>query len=184
MSFSIVCILRILFLIVVLLVMIGCSQRRFNYQKWDVDRNDQLERLEFVNGYDRASCFRKWARGKYSIAITTFIQNLFTSADRNADKKLDTTEFEMITDYFHFGFANSSFILWDNNADGSLNKKEFAEQAEKTIGKKWDISADKQLSLYEMAGGVFFTYDKNNNGTMDSSEFAYWTKMKLPRELR
>ena len=161
--------------IVILLASCAGSKMYSSYTDWDSNSNKNVDRYEFVNGYAQSDYFDKWSKGKESISYEEFYEGVFKDLDADKDNKLSLVEFNSKIDFFYFGLFNGGFNKWDSDSNASLDANEFYNEVRKTnLASIWDTSDDKRISRRELAGGMFYLSDADNNGQVDSLEFNVW----------
>ena len=147
---------------------------RSGYTDWDSNRNGQLNRYEFVTGYQESNYFFRWNRAK-NISAQQFYETMFHEMDQNKDSLLTCQEFSSKISYYYFQSASDECATWDDNHDKAVTKEEFNVHAmQSKLLSVWDISDDKKISEREMATGMFFLCDLDNDGTITPVEFNIW----------
>ena len=147
-----------------------------SYSGWDLDADEALNRYEFINGYAHSGYFDKWSNGKTLITYKELYKGIFKTIDSDENNKVSMEEFEGRMDHYYFQIFNADFTKWDSNSNATLEWNEFYREVSKTnLGSQWDTSGDKRVSKSELADGMFYLSDANNNGKVDKLEFNIWT---------
>ena len=112
-----------------------------------------------------------------SLVAAPAIAQELSEWDQNADSSLDQQEFQT-------GFDESgAFGGWDANDDDMLSQDEFDagigennEEFQTRFGNdafsEWDANEDDSLSNDEFNEGVYSSYDEDESGTIEESEFS------------
>jgi Ca2+-binding EF-hand superfamily protein len=146
-----------------------------SYTNWDGDGNRLVDRYEFTRGYMQSDYFKKWTEGNLSMNYNELYNKIFNNLDSDNDNLLSMSEFNSRINHFYFQMFNGNFSQWDHDANSLVDRNEFIEQAGKTkLGSIWDTSDDRTITEREMAGGMFYICDADNNGRIDSLEFNTW----------
>ena len=82
----------------------------------------------------------------------SYMDRLFTSADRNHDGKLDATEFATVQKA-DSTLAEADFGYFDENQDGKITRKEFVEKPSLFI-LRFDKNGDCRVTPDEIKAGV------------------------------
>lgn len=82
----------------------------------------------------------------------SYMDRLFTSADRNHDGKLDPTEFATVQKA-DATLAEADFGYFDENQDGKITRKEFVEKPSLFI-LRFDKNGDCRVTPDEIKAGV------------------------------
>lgn len=144
------------------------------YQDWDTNHDAIINRSEFVNGYEQADYFEKWSSGS-SATYGEFFEGIFKSLDANKDLKIVHQEFDGRVNSFYFNMFHGTFTGWDNDSSGSIDKQEFMGHVASTnLATLWDTTGDKNINDRELASGMFYLCDINNNHQIDELEFNLW----------
>ncbi|GHN02579.1 hypothetical protein WSM22_40680 [Cytophagales bacterium WSM2-2] len=171
--------IRLLSTIGVCLLQFSCATPKsyLTFSDWDSDSNKLIKRREFVEAYSSLNYFDKWGHGKGSITYPELFTATFQSMDRDQSNSISAEEFSAQIKLFFFGMFNGSFGAWDSDASGSLSSDEFISHIRVTnFGSLWDENSDKRVSEKEMAGGMFYVCDINNDGSVDESELSSWKR--------
>lgn len=167
----------ILPLLTLLLIIGGCgSQKSYvDYATWDRNHDAGIERSEFVDAYIANDNAKNWRQGSASIDKIKFIEKLFLRMDKDNSGTLNPEEFSKEMKRFSFGMVNTSLSSWDSDDNNFLIRDEFVSGASKSqIFSLWDTSGDKTISSRELAGGMFYVCDENNDRQIDATEFKSW----------
>lgn len=144
------------------------------YGDWDSNRDGGLDQQEFVNTYVRTDYFSKWSQGS-SASYAELFDGVFTSLDADKNNELSQREIdEKIKPYF-FNMYRNAFADWDTDRNGTVTKSEFINVAARSnLPTLWDANGDKSISRHELALGMFYLGDTNNDRKMDELEFNVW----------
>ncbi|MBI1767051.1 MAG: hypothetical protein HY015_01070 [Bacteroidetes bacterium] len=161
------------------LVQIACgvSKTYLTFPDWDSNSDKQIRRNEFVDAYGNLNYFNKWSHGKGSISYADFYPAVFESMDRDQNKLITSDEFNSQIKLFFFGMFNGDFGKWDDDKSGSIILNEFVKHiGASKFASLWDDNSDTWIENHEMAGGMFYVCDVNNNGSVDEIELNNWKK--------
>lgn len=168
-------------LAITLLLAAGCSVQKMytSFSDWDSNRNTELDRQEFANAYVNSNYFSKWSKGKSSIGYDELYATVFRSVDADSTEAITKPEFDDTMKRFYFGLMRSSFSDWDKNTDETITRDEFTTHVGSTnLSSLWDANGDRSISEREMAAGMFYKCDTNNNGLIDENEFIQWKRAR------
>jgi Ca2+-binding EF-hand superfamily protein len=171
------CLIKAIWSIFVLSVL-SCSASKSNVadKSWDRDTDGSIDRREFVEGYLANDYYKFWG-SSFGVNSSTFFERLFLRMDLNQDGFLDSQEFNTQIKTYSFGLMSARASEWDNDNNAVLARHEFVEGAAKSkLFSLWDTSADKSISSREMAGGMFYVCDKDNDHGVNSDELEVWEK--------
>lgn len=163
-------------LMMVSILTMTCSSVSYtSYANWDRDSDGKLDRYEFTTGYLQSKYFKKWTSEKKPMSYERLYQVTFNSLDTDHDEKLTKMEFDPKIGSFYKGNFQESFTRWDSDGNSILDKSEFFRSVCKTdLASHWDTSGDKRISTRELASGMFYIGDLDNNGRINSLEFNIW----------
>jgi Ca2+-binding EF-hand superfamily protein len=82
----------------------------------------------------------------------SFVDRLFTAADRNRDGHLDPSEFEIVRKA-DATLADADFGYFDENQDGKITRKEFVEKPSAFI-LRFDKNGDCRVTADEIKAGI------------------------------
>jgi hypothetical protein len=82
----------------------------------------------------------------------SFVDRIFTSADRNRDGHLDSSEFETVRKA-DATLADADFGYFDENQDGKITRKEFVEKPSAFI-LRFDKNGDCRVTADEIRAGT------------------------------
>ena len=82
----------------------------------------------------------------------SFVDRLFTAADRNRDGHLDRSEFEIVRKA-DATLADADFGYFDENQDGKITRKEFVEKPSAFI-LRFDKNGDCRVTADEIKAGI------------------------------
>lgn len=92
----------------------------------------------------------------------SYLDRLFTLADRNHDGHLDPSEFASIR-RAGTAFADADFGYFDDNRDGKISRKEFVDRPSEFI-MQYDKNGDCRVTQDELKGAGTSTDQKPSNG--------------------
>lgn len=168
-----------LIILLTAILLCACSSRYNKYTSWDVDKDNKVDSYEFFKGYGHAKLFRPWAGTDFSFPVSKLVNAQFHSMDLDSDRKLTSDEFDTGEHYFYFGFRSPNFKRFDDNENSFIDEREFNIHGTEAVIRMWDLSADHQISKYEMVTGLYRAHDRNNNGTIEIEEFNLWKSNML-----
>lgn len=165
-------------LITLIFLTIACAsvpKTPISFSDWDSNKDQNIDRREFVDGYITQDYFDKWNAHGYSISYPKFFEGTFTTVDRDKNARLSKDEFDFMVKKFYFGMANDQFKDWDVDFSGFISYDEFEKRiADTNLASLWDLNSDKQLENLEVAGGMFYLCDNDNNGAVTEIELEMW----------
>jgi Ca2+-binding EF-hand superfamily protein len=165
-------------LITLIFLSVGCATvpKTFSsFSDWDSNKDQNIDRREFVKGYITQDYFNKWSARGYSISYPKFFEETFTTVDWDKNAKLSKAEFDFMVKKFYFGMSTDQFNDWDVDSSGSISYDEFDKRiVDTSLASLWDSNSDKQLENREIAGGMFYLCDKDNNGIVTEIELDTW----------
>ena len=143
-------------------------------EMWDINHNESLDLAEFIEGYVKAKFFTRWQVNSIPISDSVFLYKTFDFLDRNHDQVLDSSEY--LSRRVLWSFRGSlNLKKWDRNQDKIIENDEFIQTAQKeNLAKEFDLTTDGQITMSEMAQGMFEVCDKNRDAEVSSMEFYLW----------
>lgn len=145
---------------------------------WDRDDNGILSRTEFNDGMVNEGLFFQWDKDKSGyLSATEYAKGVYARMDLNGSGKISTEEYAMRN------------TVWGNQQDRNaplLNDGMTCKQFEGAFTTNsnfaaWDTNKDAMLDINEMNSGAFATMDKNQDGSLGSTEFdGYLQSGKIP----
>jgi Ca2+-binding EF-hand superfamily protein len=154
----------------------GCmsAQMDVGYVNWDLNGDHLLNNFEFLKGYRKSHYFLTWTSKGNKLDENQFYTAVFIKLDKNRDDVLTSDEFNSKIDFYYFD-KNANFRLWDEDGNKEITSDEFKGCAGKSeLLSMWDTSADKNISDWEVARGMFYLCDLNKDGEVGSLEFNIW----------
>ncbi|HEU5292290.1 MAG TPA: hypothetical protein VFU05_16700 [Cyclobacteriaceae bacterium] len=146
-----------------------------SFSDWDKNLDHSINRYEFVAAYTRQNFFDKWSSGSSSVTYDKLLEEVFRSIDNDKSGTLDENEFNSQIKQFYFGLFNDSFGTWDDTSNKLVEKSEFLNHATNSkLAPLWDSNGDNYIRENEMAEGMFYVCDSDNNGEITETELSIW----------
>ncbi|WP_165823847.1 hypothetical protein [Pseudochryseolinea flava] len=153
----------------------GAPKVYSDYATWDRNTDKGIQRSEFVDSYLANNNAKNWQLESGSLNRLKFTERLFHRMDENNSGTLTVDEFNPKIKKFSFGMVSASISSWDTDDNGILVRDEFTAAASKSkLFNLWDTSGDNSISAKELAGGMFYVCDLNNDHHIDENEFKAW----------
>ena len=111
-----------------------------------------------------------------------FVTYITRTFDSDRDGYLDSTEYESDQDIYIYDLVNidtsnndaiKSYTFWDKDKDDKLDASEIESLVANTgIYKKWDYNENGTIDTAEFAKGSFMSYDDNGDNMISMEEWA------------
>ncbi|HEY3405424.1 MAG TPA: hypothetical protein VGK59_18705 [Ohtaekwangia sp.] len=163
--------------LLITILLLSCATSRSTlmlYGDWDGNHDRFLDQQEFVNTYVRTDYFSKWSYGN-SATYPELFDGVFASLDANKDHQLSQPELDEKIKPFFFNMYRNTFADWDTDHSGSVSQSEFSKlAAASNLSSLWDTDGDKSISRTELALGMFYLGDTDNDRKLNELEFNIW----------
>ena len=145
----------------------------YGYETWDADRDRRLTATEFA-GVSRDRAYSRWNTtadgGLDQNELGTGLYGLWDADDNN-----QLTESEWSTGTARWnrsGVTYGEFGTWDANSDGWLDQSEMTGGLERAgFYSTWDTDRNDLVDESEFGGGLFDTWDANDDQAVDANEW-------------
>ena len=159
-----------------ILLMSSCSAPHIllNFWDWDMDKNHQVDKAEFISGYAQSGFLLKWTKGE-RLSYLEFNDGVFKSLDINNDLAISPREFHIRHKQIYLGPRAGEFNDWDTNEDTIIHYHEFTNRINQlNLARSCDTSSDEQISRDELVIALFNIADLDNDKRLDELEFNIW----------
>jgi hypothetical protein len=159
-------------LILCSLMVVSLSAQNKTFGDFDLDKDDKIERQEFLATFMEAYTNDWNTKDDPGLDDEDFYTLTYRILDRNDDNMLMMEEWKFGHDYYYGGYVVDDFWVYDLNGDNQISYAEYTSALYDTdYYLIWDVDRDAYLSDYELAERVFDTWDVNDNGVLNKSEF-------------
>lgn len=151
------------------------QRRTVAFAEWDGDGDAALDRGEFVSWWEEEGMPDAWdGDAADGISEEEFTSGLYDHWDRDDDDRITEREWE---ERVVVWFADTDYGIWsewDLDGDSTLDLDEVREGlARESLYDTVDLDDDYVLSRQESTAWVFDTFDTNDDGQIDISEWIY-----------
>ena len=154
------------------LLVVSLPAQNKTFQDFDTDGDNKIERHEFQTVFMKNYTNDLDFVDNPGLDDEDFFTMTYAILDSDNNKLLVENEWKFGYDYYFNGYVVNDFWVYDIDGDGYISYAEYMQALSDTdYYMTWDIDRDNYLDEFELANAVFDTWDVNDNGILNQSEF-------------
>lgn len=155
------------------LAVFSISCQNMSFADFDADGDNAIEQQEFRSVFMDHYTDDWNLKDNAGLDDEDFYNRTYFILDQDNDNLLVRDEWDVGYDYYYGDWLVDDFIVYDLNRDNYISREEYLEALYDTdYFITWDIDRNTYLSDAELADAVFQTWDTDESGTMNRTEFG------------
>ncbi|MDX1652749.1 MAG: hypothetical protein R3277_09680 [Brumimicrobium sp.] len=150
---------------------------KVTFADFDTDGNEFIDEDEFEVTFTSEFHTDFGSEDDESLDDEDFYGFIYAYIDTSGNELVSKKEWKIIDQLFFANFLFKKFDFYDTDDDNYLSFDEYIEAIYDVEGfDKWDINRDGFVDQNELAEAVFKSWDVDNNGVINRSEYSHIEK--------